>query len=178
MLEALLEQLKILLGKLAAALAQPASNMPALPPKQPQDVSNVPTPIPAPSQPIQVPQSVLSPLAHFCLAIRDYEGKPGDLNYKNNNPGNCRCSSTGYLPKYGNVKCVNNFAVFPTYELGWQYLLALVTERINQHPDWTILDFFEHYAPTSDNNDPRRYAAYVASRIAVDITYKIKNLLS
>lgn len=124
----------------------------------------------------------LSPLEHFCLAIRDYEGKPGDLNYQNNNPGNCRCSSVGYLPKYGKVLCVKTasgmFAKFPTYQLGWEYLMALVVERIHQHPDWTILDFFKNYSPSTDNNNPARYAAYVASRIAVDVSYKIKNLIA
>lgn len=120
-------------------------------------------------------------LDNFCLAIRDYEGKPGDLNYQNNNPGNCRCSPIGYLPIYGKVQCVKTasgyFAKFPTYELGWLYLHNLVKSRIAKHPTWTIKDFFTNYSPSSDGNYPVQYAAYVAKRCGVTVDYKIKNLV-
>lgn len=101
-------------------------------------------------------------LVKFCNAIRDYEGAPGDLNYRNNNPGNCRCSPLGYLPQYGDVQCVNGFAVFPTMELGEEYLQNLVYHRVLAHPDWSFLDFFQVYAPSGDDNDPEAYADNVA----------------
>lgn len=124
----------------------------------------------------QTPQAAPSLLDKFCTAIRDYEGAPGDLNYRNNNPGNCRCSSVGYLPKYGNVKCVNNFAVFETYELGWEYLQALVKQRATEHTQWSILDFFENYSPSADGNNPTLYAMFVAKRLGVQITYTLSEL--
>ncbi len=119
-----------------------------------------------------------SRLEAFCGFIRDFEGKPGDLNYKNNNPGNCRCSKVGYLPKYGNVKCVNNFAVFPTYALGWEYLLNLVSHRAALHPTWTILDFFTNYAPSTDGNSPMNYAKNVATKMGVGITTTLQDLFA
>lgn len=138
---------------------------PPEPPIMPPDAPKPPTPS-------------ISMLEHFCVALRDYEGKPGDLNYRNNNPGNCRCSSVGYLKKYGDVKCVNGFAKFPTYELGWEYLLALIKSKIKQHPTWTIRDLMRHYAPVEDNNDPDRYAAYLASRLAVTPDYPMSKIVN
>lgn len=118
-------------------------------------------------------------LVKFCEAIRDFEGKPGDANYLNNNPGNCRCSSVGYLPKYGEVKCSpHGFAIFPTYELGFEYLQNLVHFRALKHPEWTIYDFFADYAPTSDQNQPQVYAKFVASRCGVIPTCTLKELFS
>lgn len=108
-------------------------------------------------------------LENFAFAIRDFEGVPGDLNYRNNNPGNFKCSPVGYLPKYGDVKCKNGFAVFPTYALGWEYLRASIKHRAFKYPTWTILDFCENYAPSSDNNNPNNYAAFIAKRCGVSI---------
>lgn len=117
-------------------------------------------------------------LVTFCTAIRDFEGFPGDRNYRNNNPGNCRCSPVGYLPKYGVVKCVDNFAVFQTYELGWEYLLNLVQHRAELHPNWTILDFFSNYAPSSDGNYPLKYASNVAKKCGVIPSCSLRELFS
>lgn len=124
---------------------------------------------------VQLLKKKTNNLEKFCLAIRDFEGKPGDLNYKNNNPGNVRCSPVGYLPKYGNVKCVNNFAVFPTYALGWEYLNNLVHFIAVSHPTWTILDFFKSYAPPS-TNPTRKYAIFIADRLGVPVSTTLNNL--
>lgn len=132
---------------------------------------------PKPSNPIPMPPKK-DMLAIFCTAIRDFEGKPGDLNYKNNNPGNFRCSPVGYLPKYGNVRCVNRFAVFPSYELGWEYLEASVMHWAALHPTWTIVDFFTHYAPPSDNNPTLTYAANIAAKCGVPVSTRLKDLFA
>lgn len=123
------------------------------------------------------PMPTKSMLDTFCTALMNFEGKPGDLNYLNNNPGNVRCSPVGYLAKYGNVKCVNRFAKFPTFELGWEYLLATVHHRAVLHPDWTILDFFQQWAPPSDNNPTHIYAQTVADKCGVPVTTTLKELL-
>ncbi len=144
------------------------------------------TPVKPPQQSVQpqpVPDSTPShtqadnALETFCLAIRDFEGGPHDLNYKNNNPGNCRCSSVGYLPKYGTVVCVGGFARFETYALGWDYLKNLVHHRVSLHPTWTFLDFFNNYAPSSDNNNPHNYAAAVAKRCSRPVDSRIADFL-
>lgn len=127
-----------------------------------------PEPVLSPTEP------VLTPLDKFCTAIRDYEGVPGDRNYRNNNPGNCRCSPVGYLPKYGNVVCVNKFAQFPSYQLGWEYLQNTVIHRAELHPDWTVYNFFQNYAPKEDGNDPLAYAVEVAKKCGIGVTIDTK----
>ncbi len=156
--------------------------------KPPVDPEMLYVPLPeAPQNPPEPPKPINPPipmppkkdmLATFCTAIRDYEGQPGDLNYKNNNPGNFRCSPVGYLPKYGNVRCVNHFAVFPSYELGWEYLEASVMHWASLHPTWTIFDFFSHYAPPSDNNPTLTYAANVAGKCGVPVSTRLKDLFA
>lgn len=128
-------------------------------------------------------------LVSFCEAIRDYEGRPGDLNYQLNNPGDCRCSPVGYLPKYGLVRCIDTntnpaylfhkgkFAMFPTYELGWEYLLNMVHVMAANHSSWSIVDFFAHYSPTSDGNAPNKYAEWVADRLGVSTATTLSQLL-
>lgn len=100
-------------------------------------------------------------------------------NPANNNPGNCRCSPVGYLPKYGKVKCnANHFAVFPTYELGWEYLLNMVHFKVANHPNWTFVDFFSVYAPSGDKNDPVHYANVVAKACGRPVDSKVSEYLA
>lgn len=137
----------------------------------------IPSSVPPIMAPTVTETKTVSKLKTFCEAIRDYEGGPGDANYRNCNPGNFRCSPVGYFPKYGNVRCSPaGFAIFPTYALGWEYLNAQVLSRANKHPEWTILDFFNNYAPSSEN-DPTAYARFVAKRCGVDIHATVKSIV-
>lgn len=146
-------------------------DMPELPPKPPPE----PAPAPVP-EPIVVPTGPTLP--DFALAIRDYEGSPGDRNYRNNNPGNCRYSSVGYLPMYEPVgRDHDNFAVFKDYATGWLYLQNMIKAKIHQHPDQTILKFMEGYAPYSDGNNPKKYATFIAKRLSTGTDFLMKNLV-
>jgi hypothetical protein len=112
--------------------------------------------------------------------IRDYEGKPGDRNYRNKNAGNCRFHYGGYLPKYGKVTCdKDGFAVFPTYDQGWLYLQnMLVAWAKGVYAKETILQMMKRYAPESDNNNPESYAKYITQHLGVDSSVKLKDLLT
>lgn len=115
------------------------------------------------------PPVVESKLEALCLAIRDYEGKPGDLNYKNNNPGNIRGLDGKFLK-------------FKTMEEGMEYLRNYVRRVAqNKHKaykkDCTLLQFFHTYAPTLDNNNPDKYAIYVAKRLGVPTNTKVKDIV-
>lgn len=127
-----------------------------------------------------VPPAPTVSLEDFCLAIRAYEGWfPGSRSFKNNNPGNCRFSTKGYLAKYLPVlKDDKGFAVFKNYATGWTYLQNLVREKINAHPEWTLKDFFNSYAPSSDGNNPLVYAGWVAKQLNVDGSFKIKGIVA
>lgn len=115
------------------------------------------------------PEPKRSYLVEWAIAIRDYEGKPGDLSYKNNNPGNLRSVQGPFLK-------------FKTWEEGWNALLDYLTRAATgKHkaykPEFTLLRFFQTYAPTADSNDPNTYAKYVAKRLGVPVTIQIKNLI-
>ena len=133
-----------------------------------------------PQPPMQQPTPPKSSMLEiFCTAIMHFEGGPGDPNHINNNPGDFRCSPVGYLPKYGNVRCSKNgFAIFPTFELGWEYLLASVYHRAVAHPNWTILDFFNNYAPASDSNPTLVYAQTVAKACGVTTDCTLQTLFA
>ena len=135
----------------------------------------------SPKLPVSAPQTMDTTntmLEKFCNAITNFEGGSTDPNHINNNPGDFRCSPVGYLPKYGNVKCSKaGFAVFPTFPLGWEYLLESVHYRAVAHPTWTILDFFNNYAPSDDKNDPAHYAEVVAGECGVPVNITLAQLL-
>lgn len=142
----------------------PPTTMPPEASTSPVQPSSTSSAVSAPVEPV----NTIPRIDIFCNAIKDYEGGPGDANYRNNNPGNCRYNPSGYLPKYGDVKCSPaGFAIFPTWEQGWEYLEALVQEMAADHPKWDFIDFFSVYAPTSDGNDVGNYAIFVATRCGV-----------
>ena len=131
-------------------------------------------------------------IANFCLGLREYEGwilpsgkdwsgkvyPTGSQSYRNNNPGNVRFYSGGYLPKYLPVlKSKNNFAIFKDYATGWLYLTEMVKAKIRTRPNQTLLQFMEVYAPYSDDNNPLEYATFLAKRLGVDISTKMSTLV-
>lgn len=124
-----------------------------------------------------------SRLDDWAAAIKDFEGyfppggqyPEGSVSFRNNNPGNLRWSPF----EDGNR---NNFSYFNTYEKGWEALLHQLRIAANGQskvysPEDTLLRFFEKYAPSSDNNYPEVYANFVAKRMGVPVTTKIKTLL-
>lgn len=109
-------------------------------------------------------------LDKFCLAIQEYEGYyPGSNSYRKHNPGN--------------IKDINgNFVVYSNYATGWAALKNYVERACTgKHkaykPDFTIKQFFNVYAPSSDNNNPDKYAIFVANKCGVPVTFQIKDLI-
>lgn len=128
------------------------------------------------------PQSMPIPSGITKLAecLRDYEGKPGDRNYRNCNPGNVRYYSGGYAKKYGNVtKDKDGFAVFPTYDLGWLYLQNMLLNWAKGiYAEETIEHMMTRYAPSSEN-DTVAYSAYIGKTLGVDPkVVKLKDLIA
>lgn len=136
----------------------------------------------SPSTPLQsvpaAPQTPAPTLFQLCRVMRDFEGAPGDANYRNNNPLNCRYSPVGYLPKYQPVlKSPNGFAVFKDYSTGWLYGFEMLKHKIEKHPDWTLYDLVADHAPKSDGNDPVHYSLVIAKNLGVDNHFPLKNLV-
>jgi hypothetical protein len=144
-----------------------------------QSTSPSEAPVVPPAAPTP-PPAKQSKLEAFCLAIRTHEGwAPGSRSWRNNNPGNCRYSTVGYASVYGKVlRDAQGFAIFKDYATGWLYLNNLVREKIKAHPQWTLLQFFNNYAPAADQNDPTAYAAAVGRQLGVDYkTFVISNFV-
>lgn len=111
-------------------------------------------------------------------AIKKHEGwYVGSRSYRNLNPGNMRLTpytrSLGALAR-GDDK---NFAIFPTYDAGWNALLQFLRDaRANQLIAYreyakrhgraipSLNDFFQVYAPEFEN-DTNHYAQVVATAI-------------
>ena len=75
-----------------------------------------------------------------------------------------------------------NFCIFETYEKGFEALKLLLTRAATgkssvYDPEGDLYDFYSHYAPSADNNNPRAYAEAVAREIGVPATTKIKYLV-
>jgi hypothetical protein len=145
-------------------------------------------------------------LENCCAAIQEYEGwgAPGStINgvhypngtpaYRNNNPGNIRCSAvmnalaTGCDP--------DGFCVFPSGAVGMEALKTGITDVANgtsatytalakkefnvaNCANLTLRQFFAIRDPSSDDNDPDKYAQFVGIKLGVDYqTFQMHQLL-
>jgi uncharacterized protein YndB with AHSA1/START domain len=110
----------------------------------------------------------------WAQAIFNFEGgKPGDRNVRNNNPGNLKYA--GQPAAIG--KDAEGFAVFATFEDGWNALLAQLNKFIKDFPSFSILQITAHYLGQDTNNisvtsqgNPFTYAAKVAAALGVSTT--------
>jgi len=125
--------------------------------------------------------------------MKIHEGwKVGSCSYRNNNPGNLRDSP--FKIGYGICGTSGRFALFKDYATGWKALIHQVTIvakgtspvykaearkrfNLNSSADLTIAQFFQIYAPSSDNNNPDAYAKEVAKYMGVSINTQLKNLI-
>ena len=136
-----------------------------------------------------------SKLDKFCNAIKQFEGwYIGSPSYRNNNPGNMRYGS--YAASYGAYAAsASGFAIFRTYDAGMTCLKQFVTDCANQKIVWshgglTVLEYFAGklnpatgkieggHAPSSDGNNPLRYATYVAKQTGVTVDTPLIQILS
>jgi hypothetical protein len=118
------------------------------------------------SKPIQ------SKLSLWIQAITDMEGaKPS-----RNNPGNLRFIGQKYAVNDG------GFCKFDTPKHGYDALKTLLINACTgkskvYKPTMTLLDFYNKYAPSTDGNDPKNYANFVAKRIGVTSATRIAELI-
>lgn len=120
------------------------------------------TPTPTPTSKIDL----------WCAATKQMEGaKP-----ERNNPGNLRFIGQQYAVND------NGFCKFDTYQHGYDALHTLILRACNglsnlYNAKGTLYDFYAVYAPSSDGNDPKNYAEFVAGYIGVSPLVIIKTLL-
>lgn len=98
----------------------------------------------------------------------------GSVSYRHNNPGNLR---------YSRYEIDNDgYSYFGSYETGrmalrYQLEIAACGESNVYKPTDTLFQFFEKYAPSSDDNDPGAYALFVAQKLNVPPTTEISKLI-
>lgn len=104
--------------------------------------------------------------------IMRFEGwiPPGDTNaprgshsWRNRNPGNLRPFSDTQ------PRDTNNYRVFDNLQQGWMCLTSDIALKLscksihNFTSTSTLLDFFNTYAPSSDQNNPTQYSDQIAA---------------
>ena len=118
----------------------------------------------------------------WAKSIEKHEGFfPGSRSFRNNNPGNFRCSS--FMIELGAIRCDDNFSVFQNYEIGFQALIQFLTYAVegklrSYKPEMTLYEFYAVYAPSGDGNAPKKYAEAIAKDLGVSAKTKIKDLFS
>lgn len=109
----------------------------------------------------------MNPLEAFADAIQDFEGwRPGSMSNRNRNPGNL---------EHPNGEKIVYASLLDGYKALVDDLRAKFTGN-NTHgldPQSTVLNLFEVYAPSSDNNPTRRYAVFVANWATIALKREI-----
>jgi len=100
-------------------------------------------------------------------AIQTIEGWfPGSIAYRNNNPGNLRPAGQ---PGCTSVSTSSGqFCSFPDYQSGYQALINQI--NLDASRGLSIADFTSKYAPASDANDPKSYAASLAKATGLSVS--------
>ena len=95
--------------------------------------------------------------------IQQVEGYyPGSVSYTNNNPGNLK-----YAGQAGATLGANGFAVFSSYDAGYQALVNQI--NLDASRGQTIAQFTSIYAPAADNNNPTSYAQTIANAAGLSV---------
>lgn len=113
---------------------------------------------------------MVPPLECLADAIMEYEGwHVGSRSWRNRNPGNLR---------YGPNRLGNDghgYSVYASLITGYKDLLSDLEVKVsgkskhNLTPKSTLQDLFDVYAPRADNNQPNKYAEFVAARLSVGL---------
>jgi len=103
-------------------------------------------------------------------AVEVREG--GDLNWRNNNPGNIRYGE--YAKSKGAIGENAGFAIFPTMEMGRKAQDDLL--RSKNYKDLNLSQAVARWAPAADKNDPAAYINYIVNSTGLDPNKKYVDL--
>lgn len=110
-------------------------------------------------------------LSQWAQAIFHFEGgQPGNLNVRNNNPGNLK-----FAGQPGATLGDNGFAVFQSMDDGFAALNRQLQKYVSEFPNLTLTQLEAHYLGQSDYLNPRvtdqgnpfTYAGSIASKLGV-----------
>ena len=132
-------------------------------------------PIELPVKPIEIPKTPKCSIEDLAIAIKKHEGFfSGSRSFRNHNPGNLRFANQFHAIG----KDVDNFAIFKTYEDGWEALMHQLTIACKggskiYNPEMTLLEFFQKY----DESNPKVYAFAVATALKIPLETKMKEFV-
>lgn len=148
-------------------------------------------PVPVPEAPNLAPH--VSFIEKWAKCIQTYEGfAPGTRAFNNSNPGNMRC--VPIMNRYAVGKDPQGFCRFSNYTIGFKALceklrldasgesetynaMAKQLFGLDSAADCTMYQFFQIYAPTGDDNNPKLYSDFVTKNMGISPNTKIKDLL-
>jgi hypothetical protein len=95
----------------------------------------------------------------------------GSIAERNNNPGDLR-----YAGQTGATQNSDGFAQFSSFTAGFKALENQLQLNISRSGSESLLQFAQTYAPSSDGNNPQKYASDLASQLGVSINTPISQL--
>lgn len=131
-------------------------------------------------------KEVIDAIADAISEMEGFKHKTSRVAVRNANPGNIRIwrgkDGKPYPTHRGYVDFVAwaNGDYTKGLEEGWRVLRVLVGRYIDGHLTGhppTFVEMFEKYAPAADNNHPRQYAAFVATKLGASPGDVIKNII-
>lgn len=84
----------------------------------------------------------------------------GTVSWRCNNPGNLKFGKFAQSMHAIGSDHIGH-AVFPTYDFGKTAQYMLLFSDKSRYLNKTLFDAISTYAPTSDNNDPKKYTEYL-----------------
>jgi len=104
-----------------------------------------------------------------------YKRSGGSLSWRNYNPGNLKFGD--FAKKYGAIgPGYGQHSIFPNWKVGAEAQKALLFSDERGYNTKSISEAIAKYAPASDGNSPKEYAAYVAKKLGVTKTTKLSDL--
>jgi hypothetical protein len=100
---------------------------------------------------------------------------PGSYAWLDNNPGNLTGVPGGPdLGQFPGKFNWHHFLIFPDWDTGFDAIATVL--RGPKYADKSLTDAFALYAPSSDGNDPAKYAQAVAEAAGVDVSTTVAEL--
>ena len=96
----------------------------------------------------------------------------GSVSWRNNNPGNIIKSE--FALKNGAVGSTDRWAVFPNEETGLSAMKKLLQSK--NYVSLSIQGAINRWAPSSDGNNPVKYAQFVAKTAGLSVDARIQDL--
>jgi hypothetical protein len=103
-------------------------------------------------------------VGNFVVTSDDEINADGNLNWRNNNPGNLVPGS--FSNGQGAIGDNQGFAIFPTWDVGWDAMINLL--ETSAYQDQTIAGALRRWAPPASNPNINTYINYVGQQLGVN----------